>query len=205
MDTIPSQFAPFDIPADKVLARLGYSREKTRIDDATQEILARGLVEAKQLIQGRQVRSSANINREAPNQVLLDPGLVIASKDILLLLEGCGAAHGFAVTIGPFLETKRNEYLQAGEVTRALVLDAAGSVAAEFLAAETHKQIAEEAAPGGLKTTKRFSPGYGDWGLDGQPAFLEWLGADAIGIRLTKQFQMLPEKSVSAIVGLKQK
>ena len=205
MTTIPSQFPPFDIPADKVLARLGYAQGKTQMDPALQDLLVRELAEAKQLIQARQVQSSSTIRRETPNRILLDPGCVIISKNIRLLLDGCDIAFGLAVTIGPFLEEKRNVYLQAGDVTRALLLDAAGSVAAEYLAAATHKQIAAEAAQGGWEATKRFSPGYGDWKLDGQPSFLEWLGANAIDIRLTEQFQMLPEKSVSAVVGLRKK
>lgn len=205
MVNVPPQFPPFDIPADKVMARLGYVQGKTKMDPALQDLLAQELTEAKQLIQARQVQSSSDIRREAPDRVLLDPDCVIVSKDIMLLLDGCDVAYGLAVTIGPFLEEKRNAYLKAGDVTRALILDAAGSVAAEYLAANVHQQITVEAAQGGWETTKRFSPGYGDWKLDGQFAFLAWLGANAIGIRLTERFQMLPEKSVSAVVGLRPK
>ncbi len=205
MTIVPVQFPPFDIPADKVMARLGYAQGKTQMDPAMKDTFVRVLAEAKQLVQGRQVQASSTIRRQPPDQIQLDPGLVIASRDITHLLDGCDVANGFAVTIGPFLEAKRNACVQAGDITRALILDASGSVAAEYLAALSHQQIAAEAALGGYEVTKRFSPGYGDWSLSAQPAFLAWLGANAIGIRLTPSFQMLPEKSVSAIVGLRPK
>jgi cobalamin-dependent methionine synthase I len=60
------------------------------------------------------------------------------------------------------------------------------------------------AAKRGLVTTRRYSPGYGDWGVSAQKDFLAWLGAGHIGIKLTESSQMLPEKSVSAILGIKQ-
>ena len=73
---------------------------------------------------------------------------------------------------------------------------------AEELAEITNKQISDNENKKGLKTTMRFSPGYVDWDIKGQKDFLKWLGAEAIGIKLTKNFQMLPEKSVSAILGV---
>lgn len=199
----PVQFPRFEIPLHKVLARLGYASGKTQLDAATESLISEEITAAQRLIVPRQVVSSSQINRTAPERIMLEPGFEIASRDIFKLLEQCVTAFGFAVTIGNNLEVRRNRYLEEKETTRGLILDAVGSVAAEELAEITHRQIIEESKRDGRTVTHRFSPGYGDWTVVGQKDFLAWLGADAIGIRLTTSFQMLPEKSVSAILGVR--
>ena len=198
----PSQFPKIEIPLDKVLARLGYARGKTRVDAATQEAIDREIQAAARLIASKQVIASSPVKAAAPDRISLEPDLVIKSVKIYELLKDCSEAYGFAVTIGPHLEEKRNAYLQEKETNRALILDAVGSVMAEELAAITHRQIKDLAKAKGMDTTMRFSPGYGDWALSEQKDFLRWLGAGTIGIKLTPSYQMLPEKSVSAIIGI---
>ncbi|MDR2860408.1 MAG: methionine synthase, partial [Elusimicrobiota bacterium] len=105
--------------------------------------------------------------------------------------------------IGTALENKRNEFIAQKETLRALVLDAAGSVAAEECIKSVNNSIKQEEEKKGNKTTKRFSCGYGDWILDSQKDFLFWLGADKIGIKTNDSFMMIPEKSISAIIGIK--
>ncbi len=52
------------------------------------------------------------------------------------------------------------------------------------------------------RSCKRFSPGYGDLALEYQRELLHLLDAERkIGVTLTDTYLMLPEKSVSAIVG----
>ena len=198
----PVQFPKFSLPLNKVLARLGYAAGKTKLDAKIKDILDEELEAAGRLFTPRQVlaSSAAELSGAA---VLLIPSFTIESMDIFKLFTGCSQAAGFAVTIGPALEARRDRYLKDKETTRALMLDAAGSVAAEELADITNAQIKKEAAKRGLTATRRFSPGYGDWSVSGQKGLLNWLGAGQIGIKLTDSFQMIPEKSVSAIIGLR--
>lgn len=191
------------ISRDKVLARLGYAKGKTVADAKTGSIITEELDAARKLIVPKHVTAFSGIVFPDASSVLLEPGFCIQSADIRKLLDGCSKACGFAVTIGRFLEDKRNNYIKENQATRALVLDAIGSVAVEELAESINKDIAGEAAKDGLKATRRFSPGYGDWKLEGQKDFLQWLGAAAAGIKLSETFQMIPEKSVSAILGIK--
>jgi len=197
------QFKKFEIPQAKVLARLGFANGKTKIDHKIKEIFDEELATAKKLLSPKQVVASSPLRFSGPKTALLEPCFVIESSGIARLLRDCSEAAGFAVTIGPALEALRDKYLKDRETTRALVLDAAGSVAAEELAEITNAQIRNEASKRGLAATRRFSPGYGDWQLSCQKDFLAWLGAGQAGIKVTETFQMLPEKSVSAILGLK--
>ena len=204
MNASAPQFGNINISRDKVLSRLGYAEGKTIIDAKTGRLVEGEILNAQKLIVPKQVIASSDIKKDKKGQILLEPGFAISSLDIAGLLENCEKAYGFAVSIGSFLEDRRDAYIKDGQTARALVLDAIGSVAAEELAELTHGQISRDAEKESLKTTRRFSPGYGDWPLEAQKDFLKWLGADMIGIRLTANFQMLPEKSVSAILGVKQ-
>ena len=194
------QFTNVEVPLSKVFARLGFAHGITAVDSKTQELIEEEIVFAKRLIMPKQVIASAKILFSG-SIVSLDRGFSINSKSICNLLSKSSQVYAFAITIGPHFESKRNDYIAKKETARALILDAIGSETAEMLADITNKQISQEAGKAGLKTTKRFSPGYGDWGLENQKAFLNWLGAENIGIKLNESFQMIPEKSVSAIIG----
>ena len=55
-----------------------------------------------------------------------------------------------------------------------------------------------------LPLTTRFSPGYGDFSLEHQPALLSLLDTQRrIGLTLSEGGMMLPTKSVTAIVGIR--
>ena len=190
------------IPYNKVLSRLGFAIGKTVIDPKTTAILEQEISIANKIIVPKQAIAFSAINIISDDAIALEPNFEIKSKDIAKLLANCHMAYGFAVTIGAALEEKRNEYVTAKETTRALMLDAIGSVAAEELAEITNQQIKAEVILSGNLTTMRFSPGYGNWPLNAQKDFLNWIGAHSIGIKLTPSFQMLPEKSVSAIFGI---
>jgi hypothetical protein len=201
----PVQFDKFHLPVRKVLTRLGYADGKTILDDKINDILQQEIETAKKLLAPKQVEAFGTVSYAGVKNVNIEPGCRIDSFDIFQLFHECNLAAGFAVTIGPALEQKRDEYLKEKETTRALMLDAAGSVAVEELAEITHRQIERLYNDKGYIVSRRFSPGYGDWSVSGQKELLNWLGAAQIGIKLTEAFQMLPEKSVSAVIGLKKK
>ena len=100
-------------------------------------------------------------------------------------------------TIGPVLEAEVTMLSAGGELLKAVVLDAVGSVAAEATASYIDTRIAAEAAREGLKTSCRASPGYGDWDVREQACIFKLLPAGRIGVRLSETFMMSPRKSVS--------
>ena len=103
-------------------------------------------------------------------------------------------------TIGPALERRVAELTAADELLRALVLDTAGSVAAEAAAEHMDRLIAEAAAALDVRTSRRASPGYGDWPVEGQATLFGLVPAGRIGVRLSPGGMMIPRKSVSFAV-----
>lgn len=56
----------------------------------------------------------------------------------------------------------------------------------------------------GLNVTKRFSPGYADFSLEFQSYLLNRLVTkENIGIMLSKDYLMIPTKSITAVIGIK--
>jgi hypothetical protein len=135
----------------------------------------------------------------APGGVLLGalyaPGNALAKN-----LAGCEEAVLFAATTG--METERQRKRAAvSSPAQALALDAVGTAAIESFCDSLCERFAEEHI--GSLLRPRFSPGYGDLPLALQKDLLELLEANRnAGISLTEAMLMVPQKSVSAIVGI---
>ncbi|MDR1942013.1 MAG: hypothetical protein LBQ47_06780 [Endomicrobium sp.] len=190
------------INLDDVLIRLGYSRLRTKLDEKTKTLIAETISLAQKLIKIKTIAAVETISLKE-NEIFFENGFQISSRGVSKLLNGCFKAYGVAITIGSALEKKRNALISSKETFEALVLDAAGSAAAEETISAVNEEIKREEAKNGCALTKRFSCGYGDWTLENQKNFLDWIGAKNIGISLNSSFLMTPEKSISALIGVK--
>lgn len=141
---------------------------------------------------------------------LIKPKGIYAIKGSEELPEEClfDSAEKVALcicTIGEGLEKKVKSLSRKGELGKAVILDAIGSVAAESAAEYTNQVIKDKARKENLYCGTRFSPGYGGWKLEEQKLFFDLLPADKIGVSLNKSFMMIPRKSVSFAVNLSKK
>lgn len=135
--------------------------------------------------------------------IATDRNYAISSEKVRTWMEGCHGLYLCAVTLGPALDEKVTSLSTNGELTRGFLLNAYGAEAAEALMESLNLYLRTYASEQGWQTTKRYSPGYGDWHISAQKHLLAKVGADQIGIKLTDSFLMVPEKSVSAIIGVK--
>ena len=120
--------------------------------------------------------------------------------DIRALLEGCTAMIVMAATLGMEAEQlfRRTQIRSVGD---ALLIDACGSAAIETVCDDLCAHLAQTESPAHL--TERFSPGYGDFPLAQQPELLRVLDAGRrIGVTLTDSGLMIPQKSVTALMGV---
>lgn len=122
----------------------------------------------------------------------------IKSDSLSRNLNGCSKAYVFAATLG--IEVDRHlRKLSIVSPAKQFVTDAVASSAVEALC-----DYAEAYICGDLPHKPRFSPGYGDLPLNIQPRLLQFLNAEKqLGITLTDALLMMPSKSVTAIVGVK--
>ena len=132
----------------------------------------------------------------------IEGSVIFKSQVIARLLERCEKVAVFALTIGNHLGEMVCQLARDKFVLQASVLDAVGSIAVEKVADFVQDRINEVASAEGLCTSRRFSPGYCDWNI-GQQRMLFWaLDGDTVGIRLTGRCLMIPQKSISGIIGI---
>lgn len=126
--------------------------------------------------------------------------LVLPGADITAHLVGCRSVAIFAATLGVTVDNLIR-MSESFNMTRAVILDAAGAGLIETVCDTVEREI-DEAHGGGITT--RFSPGYGDLPLEIQPRLLDVLDAGRkIGLTCTDSHILLPRKSVTAIIGIR--
>ena len=194
-----------NIDREEVLRYQGYSKKRVKIPNQnilqiTEEEINRGYdlfrpLGIYSLIKIIRLTSRGGIN--------LENGLTFRfPKSIINQLEGVSHFLVGVVTIGGLIEKKVSELFSQGEYPRALALDAVGTVAVEDFSREVRKLARQEVKEQGFKTSRHFSPGYGDWEVPQQDIIFKSIPADNIGVRLTKGYMMLPQKSLSWIIGI---
>ena len=123
-----------------------------------------------------------------------------AGQDIKAFLRGCGQVVLMAATLGIEAEALILR-AQKRDMAEAVILDAAGSAAIEEVCDNFCADLREELAPCDL--TERFSPGYGDYPLSEQRAVFRLLDITRrIGVSLSENGLMIPQKSVTALIGV---
>ncbi len=193
-----------NIDREEVLRYQGYSKKKVKkpnqnILQITEEEINRGY----NLFKPRGIYSLIKImNFASEGRINLENELSFRfAKSIIDQLKGASHLLVGVVTIGDFLEKEVSELFSQGEYPRALALDAVGTVAVEDFSREVRKLARQEIKEQGFKTSRHFSPGYGGWEVSQQEIIFKSISADNIGVRLTKGCMMLPQKSLSWIIG----
>ena len=117
-------------------------------------------------------------------------------------LSGCHAVYLVCTTIGARFDALQRR-TAATSPSDAFVLQAIGAAAIEAWTDETELEIHRELQDGETLVA-RYSPGYGDYTLEAQRTLLSLLDAPRkVGVSLTDSLLMVPSKSVSAIIGVK--
>ncbi len=125
------------------------------------------------------------------------------SRDLRQHLEGCGEILLFACTAGAETD-RRIARAKLQSPARGLLMHAIGAQQVEGGCDRLCRRLAE-AFPD-RQLTDRFSPGYGDLPLTLQKDVMAALDcAQILGITLTDSLLMTPSKSVTAIIGMKER
>jgi hypothetical protein len=100
-------------------------------------------------------------------------------------------------SIGDKVEEMAESCFRKKEYLEGLVLDAIGTVAAENLAELIRQEIKGKASNLGLRISKRFSPGYKNWPLDGQRLIFQHFSDEPLRVTTNGSLMMTPRKSLS--------
>jgi hypothetical protein len=105
----------------------------------------------------------------------------------------------YAITLGEDIDIRIGS-TQKKSLSLGYLLDAAGSEIVERIAASLEGELWKELKLEDYQRTARFSPGYCDWGLDGQKEIFGFLKPEEIGLIHTKAYSILPSKSITAAI-----
>jgi hypothetical protein len=124
------------------------------------------------------------------------------SKALKKNLKDCQSVLLFGATLGTGVDLLLHRYNRL-EMSKAVVLQAAAAAMLEDYCDQMNEELEKKYEEKGLYLRPRFSPGYGDFSLECQPALLGGLEAGKrIGITLTDSLLMAPSKSVTAVIGI---
>ena len=143
-----------------------------------------------------------NVEWARGSMALIEGSIIFKSQVIAQLLEHCNQVAILLVTIGKYLEETTSKLARDGLMLQATVLDAIGSDAVEKVADFVQGRVKEIAEAKGLFISRRFSPGYCDWNIGQQRMIFHALTGNTVGVRLTGECLMIPQKSISGIIGI---
>lgn len=124
----------------------------------------------------------------------------VKSANLSKNLAGCKSAFIFCATIGTQVDRLIQKYAKI-EPSKSVVLNSVASALIEEFCDYVNNLLNENG-----ELCPRFSAGYGDFSITHQKSILDALDANKkLGVSLTESYMMTPTKTVTAVVGIKNK
>ncbi len=193
--------APFQ--KSLIYTRLGYEKTKTVLEPDRRSQIEKWIREVQSLCDITALYRILPIHAVDDTGVKLTEGIEFPGRSLARLLAHSTSVILMAATSGSKITDEIRRLQQAGEMTKALVYDAAASeitdAGLDWLAAFIRRPLTRQ---GQSLTPMRFSPGYGDLGLENQQTMMKALDLQQYGVELTASYILVPEKTVTAIMGI---
>jgi len=191
-------------PKEDIYRRLGYVRESTFLKEEHIQKTDLYIDESAEYIQLKGCACRVGVESIDNGVIKLVNDIIFESKDLAKFLLGSKEVLIMGATAGELIMNKIQSFSQTNDLARGIVYDASASEivdgALDWILNFSGRAIVRE---GLVLDHRRFSAGYGDFALKNQKVICEFLQMDKIGVKLTKSFLMLPEKSVTAISGIR--
>ena len=192
-------------PRNKIYQRLGYRREITQLTSHQEKLTDSFISEAASFIALKGAALRIPIVERDSNVILLAAEeICLKSAHLASFLRNCTEALLVGATAGRDIVAATRENLENSAVVKAAVFDATASEMADgalgWLMDYYRRSLLRERK---ILLTKRYSAGYGDFALENQRYFHTLLDLGAIDVQITTDNILLPEKSVTAITGIR--
>jgi len=192
------------IPVKRVYTRLGYAQGKTKLGPDQKDKIDRFIEEAKGLLNLKGAAGLLTIEEIEARQILLSEKVCFRSKALAELLKGCPQVLLMAATSGDKIIQAIQQDSRGENIMRAVVFDAVASettdAGLDWITNYFNSQLSRKNM---RLTQRRFSAGYGDFSLENQETIHKILELDKIGVSLTFEYLLIPEKTVTAVCGVK--
>lgn len=183
---------------------MGYRKGVTRLDEASRRDIEDAIDHALSIIHLTGAGVRIPIHEADPSSIVLSSGIVFESRDLARMLKGCAEALLMGATAGKDIMEAIENDSKNNRLTRGIVLDAVASemvdASLDWIADYFNNQLIRENR---RLTKKRFSAGYGDFLLENQKIMYDALELETLGIELNESCMLIPQKSVTAIAGIR--
>ncbi len=190
-------------PLAKIYQRLGFRKATSQISSKTQKETDHIIAQAASLISLRGSFLRLSINDNSSGKILLAGDVTFQSKKLSVFLRNCKEAMLMGATAGDEIMKAIKEKSALGDLQAAVIYDATASemadAALDWIMEYINQLIRRE-----RKTLlpRRFSAGYADFDLSNQKIIHRLLALEKIGVQITSECILLPEKSVTALSGI---
>lgn len=180
---------------------MGY-RKNTEIDKRQKDQFDKMISLSSTYCNLKGVYSRINIIKKDTSSIEFEKNIKFESVKLAKFLKNSSSIFIIGVTSGTEIVKFRDE-LSDNDLTASVIADAVGSELVESMAEWLHDFLSNLIAKEGLGVTKnRFSPGYGDFELKNQNIIYKLLRLDKLNIQLSENYILIPEKSITAIIGI---
>ncbi len=195
-----------------IMVRLGYKKKTAEVSESFLKEVKGYIDETAFLLDMKASAERIKILRKEEESVILDlstfrtwqdeNNFTIKSRSLAKFLKDSNEVLLMGITGGKAVMEAVEEY-QKSDMTRAVVIDAAAGEIVDsgldYIMSLYTRNLVRESKK---LLSGRFSPGYGDLGLEIQKTVYDILNLDRLGITLTDSFMMIPQKSVIAVTGI---
>lgn len=192
-------------PMAKIYSRLGFKKRTTSLTSSRQEETDRYIEEAAGIVNLQGSFINLSILKNDGRETVLAGGMSFASTKLAVFLGGCPGAVLMGATAGRAIMEAIADKTRQDNFTAAVVYDATASemtdAALDWITDYINIQMRRENR---RLLPRRFSAGYADLALENQKKIYDKLELGEIGVSITPDFLLIPEKSVTAISGIMQ-
>ncbi|MCK5098097.1 MAG: hypothetical protein KAR45_08330 [Desulfobacteraceae bacterium] len=125
------------------------------------------------------------------------------SRAVRRLLQDCHSVMLMIATLGTQLEGQAKKYRIEKQLFSGYILDRMGSYLVESTMRNLDRTINCECDDRQQTCTIRYSPGYQDFSLKCQNMFVHLVRQELPFLKIKPNFQLMPEKTITAIKGIK--
>jgi len=191
-----------EIPVDRIMNKLGYGKKAVKPHKKMTDFIQDEIENARSLIEFKVIYHKYPVLLKSSDIIDIDNQFHIESRNLFKFLKSSTRVYLMAITSGHGFEEHLTNLVKNGLLSRGIIADTIGSQSVEHAANVFHGILREKETGRKNSITGRFSPGYGDWRLEDQLILHKMVGTHRIGISLTERYMMVPQKSISAIIGV---
>ena len=192
------------LPRKEIYRRLGFIKGVTEISSSQKEEIERFIQDALSLIHLKGAGLRMPVQEIKGAGIILAEDVTFESNQLAALLRNCREIVLMGATAGNDIMKAIEEDAAGRNVTRGIVFDATASetvdASLDWIMGYFNRTLLRENRQ---LLKKRYSAGYGDLLLETQKTIHRLLQLDRIGIRITDSCMLIPEKSVTAVTGIR--